>query len=81
MNLDVIVEIDRKVCVCLAAKNNLKYDIKRKCYIDGDMNPLDSVNIFCAGTYKTETKEIPKKEESSSEYVCTKCDKSESNNI
>ncbi|XP_021980031.1 uncharacterized G-patch domain protein DDB_G0278987-like [Helianthus annuus] len=32
-------------------------------------------------TYKMETKEISKKEESSSESVCTKCEKSEADNI
>ncbi|MFS7994820.1 hypothetical protein Hanom_Chr12g01110621 [Helianthus anomalus] len=69
MDLDVILEMKRRVDVCLAAKSNLKYDMKRDCYIDENMNPLDFVKIFCAGTYKSETKEIPKNEESSSESV------------
>ncbi|MFS8023207.1 hypothetical protein Hanom_Chr16g01448781 [Helianthus anomalus] len=64
MSLDVIVEIEKRIYVCLVAKNVMKYDIKRGCYIDENMNPLDFVKFFCARTYKTETKQIPKKEES-----------------
>ncbi|MFS7975977.1 hypothetical protein Hanom_Chr10g00887031 [Helianthus anomalus] len=64
MSLDVIVELKRRVCVCLAAKYHMKYDIKMGCYIDENMNPLDFVKIFCADTYKTETEQIPKNEES-----------------
>ncbi|MFS7904324.1 hypothetical protein Hanom_Chr01g00034731 [Helianthus anomalus] len=64
LSLDVIVEMRKRVYVCLAAKNVMKYDIKRGCYIDENMNPLDFTKFFCAGTYKTETKKIPKNEES-----------------
>ncbi|MFS7982892.1 hypothetical protein Hanom_Chr11g00968091 [Helianthus anomalus] len=57
----------------------MKYDIKRSCYIDEFMNPLDFVKIFCAGTYKTETK----KESHDGKMIgkCSKCEKSESDNV
>ncbi|MFS7975825.1 hypothetical protein Hanom_Chr10g00885251 [Helianthus anomalus] len=81
LELDVIAEIDKRIRVVLATKSILKYDIKRKYYTDETMNPFDFVKLFCAGTYKMETKEISMKEESNSESVCNKCDKSEANNI
>ncbi|MFS7938544.1 hypothetical protein Hanom_Chr05g00440961 [Helianthus anomalus] len=46
ISLDVMVEMRRRVYVCLVAKNVMKYDIKRGCYIDENMNPLDFVKIF-----------------------------------
>ncbi|MFS7917091.1 hypothetical protein Hanom_Chr03g00184961 [Helianthus anomalus] len=64
MNLDVIDEINRRIIVCWTAKRYLIYDNKRGCYIDKNANPLDFVKIFCAGTYETETKQVPKNEES-----------------
>ncbi|MFS8006559.1 hypothetical protein Hanom_Chr14g01250651 [Helianthus anomalus] len=87
ISLDVMFEMRQRVNMCLVEKNVMKYEIKRGCYIDENMSPLDFVKIFCAGTYKTETKEISKNEESeksetsSSETVCSKCDKSESDNV
>ncbi|KAJ0588445.1 hypothetical protein HanIR_Chr04g0174751 [Helianthus annuus] len=80
INLDVITEIDRRICMCFAAKQNMKYDFKRGCYIDANLNPLDFVKIVCAGIYKTEIKKMSNNEESvknessSSESVCIKCD-------
>ncbi|MFS8025077.1 hypothetical protein Hanom_Chr16g01470701 [Helianthus anomalus] len=80
-------EIRRRINICLVAKHVLKYDIKRGCYIDDNMNPLDFVKIFCAGTYKTGTEEISKNEESkknetsNSEPVCSKCDESRADNV
>ena len=80
LELDVLIEVDKRVCGFLATKSTLKYDIKRKCYIDDSMNPFDFVKLFRAGTYKMETKDTPKNEESvesgssSSASVCSKCD-------
>ncbi|MFS7947033.1 hypothetical protein Hanom_Chr06g00543261 [Helianthus anomalus] len=51
ISLDVINEINKRVYICLAAKDFMKYDIKRGCYIDENMNPLDFVKNFCEGTY------------------------------
>ncbi|MFS8022455.1 hypothetical protein Hanom_Chr16g01439621 [Helianthus anomalus] len=77
MDLDVIFEINERIRVCLAAKHFLKYDIKRGCYIDENMNPLNFFNVFHAGTFRKESI----KKESSSETVCSKCDKSEADNV
>ncbi|MFS7935626.1 hypothetical protein Hanom_Chr05g00405791 [Helianthus anomalus] len=61
--------------------------LKRGCYIDENMNPLDFVKIFCTGTYKMEDEKIQKNEasmkfgSSTSECVCSKCDKSEGDNV
>ncbi|KAM0057529.1 putative transcription factor interactor and regulator CCHC(Zn) family [Helianthus debilis subsp. tardiflorus] len=80
LELDVLVEVDRRICCFLATKSTLKYDIKRKCYIDDSMNPFDFVKLFRAGTDKMETKDAPKDEESaesgssSSASACSKCD-------
>ncbi|MFS8001454.1 hypothetical protein Hanom_Chr13g01190561 [Helianthus anomalus] len=77
----------RRVNVCLAAKSNLKYGMKRGCYMDENANPLDFVKIFCAGTYKLEAEKVPKFEESVkigssiSESACSKCDKSEADKV
>ncbi|MFS7953193.1 hypothetical protein Hanom_Chr07g00615681 [Helianthus anomalus] len=77
----------RRVNMYLVAKNVIKYDTKRSCYIDEIMNPLDSVKIFCAGTNKTETEVISKNEESKknetsrSELACSKCDESNADNV
>ncbi|MFS7936342.1 hypothetical protein Hanom_Chr05g00414441 [Helianthus anomalus] len=79
--------MNKRVGVCLRAKNVMIYDNKRGCYIDENANPLDFVKIFCEGTYKIEKKEISKNEESvklgssNSESACSKCDKSEANNV
>ncbi|MFS8010481.1 hypothetical protein Hanom_Chr14g01297631 [Helianthus anomalus] len=87
LSLDVIFDMKRRVDMCLVAKNIMKYDVKRGCYIDETMNPLDFVKFFCADTYKTETKDISKNEESKkdetarSELVCSKCDKFEADNV
>ncbi|MFS7931647.1 putative transcription factor interactor and regulator CCHC(Zn) family [Helianthus anomalus] len=80
LELDVLIEVDRRICVFLATKRILKYDIKRKFYIDDNINPIDFVKLFRAGTDKMETKDAPKDEESvetgssSSASVCSKCD-------
>ncbi|MFS7938565.1 hypothetical protein Hanom_Chr05g00441231 [Helianthus anomalus] len=87
ISVDVILEMKRRVNMCLVAKNVMKYDMKRGCYINENMNPLDFVNFFCAATYKIETEVISKNEESkknetsSSEPVCSKCDKSREDNV
>ncbi|KAJ0526796.1 putative transcription factor interactor and regulator CCHC(Zn) family [Helianthus annuus] len=52
IDLNIIIEIRKRIDVCLAAKKNMRYDIKRGCYIDKDSNPLDFVKLFCAGTYE-----------------------------
>ncbi|MFS7977583.1 hypothetical protein Hanom_Chr10g00905691 [Helianthus anomalus] len=69
----------KRFFVCLDAKNTMKYDIKRGCYIDENMNPLDFVKFFCAGTYKTETKKEVGEEEMNGK--CSKCEKSEADNV
>ncbi|KAJ0621847.1 hypothetical protein HanIR_Chr01g0013321 [Helianthus annuus] len=80
LELDVITEIDKRVRICLATKRILKYDIKRKCYIDESMNPFNFVKLFGAGTYKTvkdqesKIEESVKNDSSSSASVCSKCD-------
>ena len=58
INLDVITEINKRICICFGAKQNMKYDYKRGCYIDENLKPLDFVKIVCAGTYKAEINEI-----------------------
>ncbi|MFS7986812.1 hypothetical protein Hanom_Chr11g01014611 [Helianthus anomalus] len=45
ISLEVIFEI-RRVYMCIVARKIMKYDIKRGCYIDENMNPLDFVNFF-----------------------------------
>ncbi|MFS7987164.1 hypothetical protein Hanom_Chr11g01019231 [Helianthus anomalus] len=66
--------------MCFPAQRNMKYDFKRGCYIDTNLNPLDLVKIFCAGTFRTKEEEASKVEESvkfgssSSKSVCSKCD-------
>ncbi|MFS7997636.1 hypothetical protein Hanom_Chr12g01144091 [Helianthus anomalus] len=55
VGLNVILEIKRRISVCLAAKSNLIYDNKRGCYIDENANPLDFVKIFlCRNTQDRE---------------------------
>ncbi|MFS7971826.1 hypothetical protein Hanom_Chr09g00837421 [Helianthus anomalus] len=74
LELDVLTEINKRICVCLVTKSSLKYDIKRTCYIDESINSFDFVKLFCAVTYKMETKDIPKNEEFvKNEKVCFKC--------
>ncbi|KAJ0842704.1 putative transcription factor interactor and regulator CCHC(Zn) family [Helianthus annuus] len=86
INLDVITEIDKRICICYGAKHNMRYDYKRGCYIDENLKPLDFVKIVCAGTYKKETKDTPKNEESvevgysSSASACSKCDSFKTDN-
>ncbi|MFS7998264.1 hypothetical protein Hanom_Chr12g01151631 [Helianthus anomalus] len=65
----------------------MKYDFRRGCFLDENLNPADMVKIFLAGTYKTKTKDMSKNEEfkkdetSKCEVVCSKCDKFEANNV
>ncbi|MFS7936282.1 putative transcription factor interactor and regulator CCHC(Zn) family [Helianthus anomalus] len=86
LEMDVLIEVDRRVCDFLATKSILKYDIKRKCYIDDNMNPFDFVKLFRAGIDKMETKDTPKIEESiefessSSASACSKCDNLKTDN-
>ncbi|MFS7934658.1 hypothetical protein Hanom_Chr05g00394221 [Helianthus anomalus] len=40
ISLDVILEINRRINIFLAAKNVKIYDIKSGCYIDKNINPL-----------------------------------------
>ncbi|MFS8017335.1 hypothetical protein Hanom_Chr15g01379141 [Helianthus anomalus] len=86
MNLDVIAEIDRRICICFAAQRIMRYDNKRGCYIDNNLNPLDFVKKICAVT-RTETEQVSKNEESvklgssNSESVCSKFDKFEADNV
>ncbi|MFS7926482.1 hypothetical protein Hanom_Chr04g00297561 [Helianthus anomalus] len=54
ISLDVILEMRRRINMCLGAKPFLKYDIKKGCYIDENMSPLYFVKFFCVGTYKIE---------------------------
>ncbi|MFS7935229.1 hypothetical protein Hanom_Chr05g00401021 [Helianthus anomalus] len=77
MSLDVIFEINERIKVCLAAKHFFKYDIKRVCYIDENMNPLNIGNVFLVGTFRKKSSQ----KESSSGTVCLKCDKSEADNV
>ncbi|MFS7888598.1 hypothetical protein Hanom_Chr00s000001g01597101 [Helianthus anomalus] len=79
INLDVINEMRKRISVCLAAQNDMKYDIKRGCYIDEYMNPLNFVKIFCAGTYKIETKKEVVDREINGK--CSKCEKSIADNV
>ncbi|KAJ0533433.1 hypothetical protein HanIR_Chr09g0408371 [Helianthus annuus] len=67
ISLDMILEISRRVNICLGAKNVMKYDIKRGCYIDKDINPLDFIKKFSVGTFKTDS--TPKNEESEKKHV------------
>ncbi|MFS7918948.1 hypothetical protein Hanom_Chr03g00207171 [Helianthus anomalus] len=67
ISFDMILEISRRVNICLAAKNVMKYDIKRGCYIDKNMNPLDFIKKNSARTFETES--TPKNEESEKKHV------------
>ncbi|MFS8016940.1 hypothetical protein Hanom_Chr15g01374411 [Helianthus anomalus] len=77
ISLDVILEMERRINVCPAAKRVMKYDIKRGCYIDKNMNPLDFVKNFCACIFE----ESVKIGSSNSESACSKSDKFEADNV
>ncbi|MFS7911116.1 putative transcription factor interactor and regulator CCHC(Zn) family [Helianthus anomalus] len=81
VSLDVFEEMIIRIGKCIRAKHVLKYDLKRGCYINNNGNPLDFVNMFCAGTFIAKEEESPKAEESvKNETMCSKCDNVKTDN-
>ncbi|KAJ0457967.1 hypothetical protein HanIR_Chr15g0779801 [Helianthus annuus] len=81
LDTDVIEEMYKRVAKCVRAKNVLKYDFKRGCYIDNVGNPLDFVKLFCAGKFMESGEKAPKAEESmKNETMCSTCDNFKTDN-